>query len=178
MNIIEEITYFKIQYREWFYYAKQNNRIVKNNPKMFENDIYNPILSSAFNKDSILEKCISSKNAIKEVERSHSPISYVNKINIILISIQACIYGTIITSIMPVIPNYFKSNYNYDFNSLFLIPLIIVYFGQLLPFTIYSIIDNIDKKNNFMKLSYIISYALILLSSLLLLFSVLLSFLT
>ena len=170
LDIIEEITYFKIQYREWFYYAKQNNRIVKNNPKMFENDIYNPILSSAFNKDSILEKCISSKNAIKEVERSHSPISYVNKINIILISIQACIYGTIITSIMPVIPNYFKSNYNYDFNSLFLIPLIIVYFGQLLPFTIYSIIDNIDKKNNFMKLSYIISYALILLSSLLLLF--------
>jgi len=170
LDIIEEITYFKIQYREWFYYAKQNDRIVKNNPKMFENDIYNPILSSAFNKDSILEKCISSKNAIKEVERSHSPISYVNKINILLISIQACTYGTIITSIMPVIPNYFKSNYNYDFKSLFLIPLIIVYFGQLLPFTLYSIIDNIDKKNNFMKLSYIISYVLILLSSFLLLF--------
>ena len=170
LDIIEEITYFKIQYREWFYYAKQNDRIVKNNPTIFENDIYNPILSSAFNKDSIIEKCISSKNAIKEVERSHSPISYVNKINVILISIQACIYGTIITSIMPVIPIYFKSNYNYDFKSLFLIPLIIVYFGQLLPFTLYSIIDNIDKKNNFMKLSYIISYALILLSSLLLFF--------
>ena len=170
LDIIEEITYFKIQYREWFYYAKQNDRIVKNNPAMYENDIYNPILSSAFNKDSILEKCISSKNAIKEVERSHSPISYINKVNIILICIQACIYGTIITSIMPVIPNYFKSNYNYDFKSLFLIPLIIVYFGQLLPSSLYSIIDSIDKRNNYIKLSYIISYTLILLSSFLLLF--------
>ena len=170
LDIIEEITYFKIQYREWFYYAKKNGRIVKNNPQTFENDIYNPILSSSFNKDSILEKFISSKTAMKEVERSHSPISYVNKINIILVSIQACIYGTIITSIMPVMPNFFKSNYNYDFKPIFLIPLIIVFFGQLLPFTLYSLIDNIDKDNSFMKISYTISYILILLSSLLLLF--------
>ena len=35
LNNIDEITYFKIQYREWFYYAKHNNRIVKNNPLIF-----------------------------------------------------------------------------------------------------------------------------------------------
>ena len=46
LDCIDELTYFKIQYREWFYYAKQNDRIVKNNPTIYENDIYNPVLSS------------------------------------------------------------------------------------------------------------------------------------
>ena len=69
LDCIDELTYFKIQYREWFYYAKLNDRIVKNNPAIYENDIYNPVLSSTYYKDSILEKCISNPDAIQEIKK-------------------------------------------------------------------------------------------------------------
>ena len=172
LDMIDELTYFKIQYREWFYYAKQNQRIVKNNPKIYENDIYNPILSSTYNKDSLLEKCISSKNAIKEVEKSQSRLSHGNTTNLALIYIQACLYGSLITSIFPILPNYFEKICKYYFDSFFLIPLIVTYCGQLLPYTLFIFLDNKDKKNNFMYFSYMISYVLIFLSSLLFFFVV------
>ena len=170
LDTIDELTYFKIQYREWFYYAKQNERLVKNKPKIFENDIFNPILSSTYYKDSPLEKCITSKNALKEVEKSQSPLSHSNTINLILIYIQACIYGTILTGILPVIPNYFWTYFNTYSKALFLIPLIITYIANLLPFTFFVFIDYIDKKNFYLKISYLISYVLILISSILLYF--------
>mgnify|MGYP002624499578 CR=1 FL=1 len=172
LDMIDELTYFKIQYREWFYYAKQNQRLVKNNPKIFENDIFNPILSSTYDKDSLLEKCISSKNAMKEVERSQSSLSHSNKTNLILIYIQACFYGSLITSIFPILPSYFEQIAKHYFESFFLISLIITYCGQLLPYTLFVFLDSKDKKNNFMYFSYIISYVLIFLSSLLFFFVV------
>ena len=172
LDMIDELTYFKIQYREWFYYAKQNQRIVKNNPKIFENDIYNPILSATYNKDSLLEKCISSENAIKEVERSQSSLSHSNKTNLILIYIQACFYGSLLTSIFPILPNFFEKICKHYFDSFFLISLIATYFGQLLPYTLFVFLDNKDKANNFMYFSYIISYFLIFVSSLLFFFVV------
>ena len=168
LDSIDELTYFKIQYREWFYYAKQNERLVKNNPKIFENDIYNPILSSTYHKDSLLEKCIASKNALKEVERSQSPLSHSNKTNLILIYIQAVIYGSMLTNIFPIISNYFDLYIQSDFKTLFLVPLILTYVGYLLPYTLFVYIDDIDKNNIFMQISYIISYVLILVSSFLL----------
>jgi hypothetical protein len=127
LDSIDELTYFKIQYREWFYYAKQNDRLVKNNPKIFENDIYNPVLSSTYHKDSLLEKCISSKNAFREVERSQSPLSHSNNTNLILIYIQAALYNSMITNILPVISNYFANNNIEglkDFKTTFLVPII------------------------------------------------------
>ena len=172
LDMIDELTYFKIQYREWFYYAKQNQRIVKNNPKIFENDIYNPILSATYNKDSLLEKCISSQNAMKEVERSQSSLSHSNKTNLILIYIQACFYGTLLTSIFPILPYYFEKICRHYFDSFFLISLIVTYCGQLLPYTLFVFLDNKDKSNNFMYFSYLISYFLIFLSSLLFFFIV------
>ena len=174
LDSIDELTYFKIQYREWFYYAKQNERLVKNNPKIFENDIYNPVLSSTYHKDSLLEKCISSKSAFEEVGRSQSPLSHSNKTNLILIYIHAALYNTMITNIFPVISNYFnlyiKDEVNDNFKTFFLIPLIITYVSQIVPFVVFSYIDNIDRKNFLMKISYIISYCLIFLSSFLLIF--------
>ena len=172
LDMIDELTYFKIQYREWFYYAKQNQRIVKNNPKIFENDIYNPILSATYNKDSLLEKCISSENAIKEVERSQSSLSHSNKTNLILIYIQACFYGSLLTSIFPILPNFFEKICKHYFDSFFLVSLIATYCGQLLPYTLFVFLDNKDKANNFMYFSYIISYFLIFVSSLLFFFVV------
>ena len=170
LDRIDELTYFKIQYREWFYYAKQNDRLVKNNPKIFENDIFNPVLSSTYHKDSLLEKCISSKNAFKEVERSQSPLSHSNKTNLILIYIQGGFYGTMLTSIFSNISNYFKKYINSEEPTIFIIPLICTYLAYLLPYTLFIYIEKIDKKNFFMNLSYIISYILIAISSILLFF--------
>ena len=171
LDRIDELTYFKIQYREWFYYAKQKDRLVKNNPKIFENDIYNPVLSSTYHKDSLLEKCISSKNALKEVERSQSPLSHSNKTNLIFIYIHSFIYGTMLTNILPVISNYFNTKIISENRGLFLIPLILTYLSYLLPYTIYIYVDYVDKNNFFMNISYIISYILLLLSSFLLFFT-------
>ena len=161
LDSIDELTYFKIQYREWFYYAKQNERLVKNNPKIFINDIYNPVLSSTYHKDSLLEKCISSKNALKEVERSQSPLSHSNKTNLFFIYIHAAIYNTMITNIFPVISNYFNL-YIHDkdedeeenkFKTLFLVPLIVTYVSQIVPFAFFAYVDRIDRRNFFMKIS-------------------------
>ena len=177
LDSIDELTYFKIQYREWFYYAKQNERLVKNNPKIFENDIYNPVLSSTYHKDSLLEKCISSKNAFKEVERSQSPLSHSNKTNLIFILIHAAIYNKMITSIFPVISNYFdlyiqpkEEENKIKLKTLFLVPLIATYVGQMASFVFFSYVDPIDKKNFFMKITYMVSYCFIFISSILLIF--------
>ena len=167
---IDELTYFKIQYREWFYYAKLNKRLVKNNPKIFENDIYNPVLSSTYHKDSLLEKCISSKNALKEIEHSQSPLSHSNTINLILIFVQAAVYNTMLTNILPVISNYFYTYIPNEFNTLFLLPIITTYISYLFPYTLFVYLDIIDKNNVLMQISYIISYILIFISSLILVF--------
>ena len=139
LDCIDELTYFKIQYREWFYYAKLNDRIVKNNPAIYENDIYNPVLSSTYYKDSILEKCISNPDAIQEIKKSQSPLSHSNFINLILLYIHSCFYGSMLTNIFPLIPNYFDKYLINDteFKGLFLLPLIVTYLGYLVPYTIF-----------------------------------------
>lgn len=170
LDSVDELTYFKIQYREWFYYAKHNERIVKKNPQIFENDIFNPVLSSTYYKDSLLEKCISSKNALKEVERSQSPLSHSNKTNVALIYIQAAIYNSMITNIFPVISSFFNKNINTDFKKLFLVPIILTFVSYLFPYTLFVCYSNKDKYNTFLKISYIISYILMFISSFLLIF--------
>ena len=171
LDDLDELTYFKVQYREWFYYAKQNDRIVKNNPTIYENDIYNPVLSSTYVKDSILEKCISNPNAIKEIKKNHSPLSFSNKTNLILLYIHSCIYGTMITNIFPLIPNYFD-NYvkKNNFKTYFLLPLIVTYIAYLIPYTIFVQINYLDKRNTFMNISFLLSYILIFISSIILIF--------
>ena len=162
-RIDDDLTYFKIQYREWFYYAKHNDRLVKNNPKIFENDIYNPVLSSTYYKDSLLEKCISSKRASKEVEHSQSPLSHSNTTNLKFIYLQAVLYGTMLTNILPIISNIYDS-------SLFIVPLICTYAAYLLPYIFFIYIDKLDKTNFYLNISYYISYSLLIISSLLLIF--------
>ena len=172
LDSIDELTYFKIQYREWFYYAKLNDRIVKNNPTIYENDIYNPVLSSTYYKDSILEKCISNPDAIKEIKKSQSPLSHSNYINLILLNIHSCFYGSMLTNIFPLIPNYFR-NYliNEDgFKGLFLMPLIVTYIGYLIPYSIFVKFNYKDKYNTYMSISYILSYILMFFSSVILVF--------
>ena len=171
LDNIDELTYFKIQYREWFYYAKQNERIVKNNPTIYENDIFNPVLSSTYYKDSILEKCISNPDAVKEIKKSQSPLSHSNNTNLILLYIHSCIYGSMLTNIFPLIPNYFD-NYakNEDFKTFYLLPLIVTYVAYLIPYTIFLKLNYKDKNNTYLNISYILSYLLLFISSLVLIF--------
>ena len=171
LDCIDELTYFKIQYREWFYYAKQNDRIVKNNPTIYENDIYNPVLSSTYHKDSILEKCVSNPDAIKEIKKSQSPLSHSNSTNLILLYIHSCLYGSMLTNILPLIPNYFSSYIKMDFKPLFILPLIVTYAVYLIPYSIFVKFNQRDKYNIYMNISYIISYVFIFFSSFLLTFS-------
>ena len=170
LDSIDELTYFKIQYREWFYYAKFNERIVKNNPTIYENDIYNPVLSATYHKDSILEKCISNPNAIKEIKKSQSPLSKSNFKNVILLYIYSAFYGAMLTNILPLIPNYFDTYIKTSFKTLFLLPLILTYSGYMIPYTIFTSVNYRDKYNTYMNVSFILSYILIFLSSLVLTF--------
>ena len=170
LDDIDELTYFKIQYREWFYYAKQNQRIVKNNPTIYENDIYNPVLSSTYIKDSILEKCISFPLAVKEIEKSQSPLSHSNKTNLYLLYIYCFIYGSFITNIFPLIPNYFSNYIQKDLKTLYLLPIILTYTAELIPYSIFIKINYLDKNNTLMRFSFIISYLFICISSLILIY--------
>ena len=170
LDSIDELTYFKIQYREWFYYAKLNERIVKNNPTIYENDIYNPVLSATYHKDSILEKCISNPDAIKEIKKSQSPLSKSNFKNLILLYIYSAFYGAMLTNILPLIPNYFNKNVGTTEFTIYLLPLIATYSGYMIPYTIFTHVNYRDKYNTYMNISYILSYILIFLSSLMITF--------
>ena len=170
LDTIDELTYFKIQYREWFYYAKLNERIVKNNPTIYENDIYNPVLSATYHKDSILEKCISNPDAIKEIKKSQSPLSKSNFKNLILLYIYSAFYGAMLTNILPLIPYYIKTTMKISHPTAFLLPLILTYSGYMIPYTIFTNVNYRDKYNTYMNISYTLSYILIFLSSLVITF--------
>ena len=99
---IDELIYFKIQYKEWFYFLKNDNAIISNS-KLFTNLMFNPILFSAYYKDDLMNKFISRKDAIKEIEEIQVPLSLANKINISLIFIQTFFYNTLISGIYPLL---------------------------------------------------------------------------
>ena len=62
MKEIDEFTYFKIQYGDWFYYIKEeNDKLTKHNQKLLENDIFNPNLSASYKCDNIIMKFLSKK---------------------------------------------------------------------------------------------------------------------
>ena len=75
----DDLTYFKIQYGDWFYFLDEDECPLKQREKFLENAIFNPILSSTFRKDNIISKFISNKKCLEEVEKLQSKISiYIN----------------------------------------------------------------------------------------------------
>ena len=52
---IDELIYFKIQYKEWFYFIKKN-AVMKKQSNLYKNLMFNPILFSAYHKDDIMNK--------------------------------------------------------------------------------------------------------------------------
>ena len=100
---IDEIIDFKIQYKEWFSFIKKGNKLVKNNPTLLENDIFNPLLSSTNYKDSLIEKFLSTNRAFYEIEDVQISVSDLNERNMKLILLHKFFYNTLLTCLIPII---------------------------------------------------------------------------
>ena len=157
MKEIDEFTYFKIQYGDWFYYIKEeNDKLTKHNQKLLENDIFNPILSASYKDDNIIMKFLSKKKEIKEAQVK---MSLLNKINITFIIIHSFFYNTLVTCIYPSLFIYIKhKNYNHIYSFLTIV------FTYLSSFFFMIIYHNTDINN--IKITNNISYILLFIGSL------------
>ena len=99
---IDEIIYYRIQYKEWFYFTKKNLQIISES-KLFKNLMFNPLLFSAYYKDDLMNKFLSRKEEIKEVENMQISMTSSNKLNITLILIHYFFYNTLISGIYPLL---------------------------------------------------------------------------
>ena len=154
---IDELIYFKIQYKEWFYFRKKD-KLVSTESKLYKNIMFNPILFSAYHKDDLMHKFLSRKEQIKDIEYMQLPLSFKNKINLILIFIHTFFYNTLISGIYPLL---FYSIDNTIIKYSFLI-ISSTYFCSYFSILFYHYFGL--KR---IKCAYIISYILFFISSLL-----------
>ena len=162
---IDRLIYFKIQYKEWFYFIKKN-ALQKTKSKLYQNLMFNPILLSPFAEDDIVKKFLPRKDQIKDIEKIQNPLSLSNKINIVLIFVQAFFYNTLISMIYPlqfvymrhIIDNFGKDN-NLDEYSFLIIAS--TYICSLFSILIYHLFGS--KR---IKLSFILSYIFFFIGSL------------
>ena len=154
MQEIDELTYFKIQYGDWFYYlTEENDKLTKHSQKLLENDIFNPILSASFKNDNIIMKFLSKKDGGSEIKGAQIAISLFNKFNIILIIIHSFFYNTLVTCIYPLLFIYIKQK-----NDQHIYSFIIIVFTYFSSFFFMIVYHNTKVKN--IKTIYIISYIL------------------
>ena len=151
---IDESIYFKIQYKEWFYFTRKDASIISNS-NLFKNLMFNPILFSAYHKDDLMNKFLSRKEDIKEVEQIQIPLSIENKINITLIFIQTFFYNTLISGIYPLLFEFLGESNGKTF-----IPYSLLIIASTYLFSYFSIMfyHYFGTKN--IKLAYSISYLL------------------
>ena len=157
---IDELIYFKIQYKEWFYFTKKDSPIISNS-NFFKNLMFNPILFSAYHKDDLMNKFLSRKEAIKEIEQIQIPLSRCNKINITLIFIQTFFYNTLISGIYPLLFEYMGETNDPGY-----IPYSLLIIASTYVFSYFSIMfyHYFGTKN--IKCAYTISYFLFCFGSL------------
>ena len=156
---IDESIYFKIQYKEWFYFTRKDASIISNS-NLFKNLMFNPILFSAYHKDDLMNKFLSRKEDIKEVEQIQIPLSIENKINITLIFIQTFFYNTLISGIYPLLFEFLGESNGKTF-----IPYSLLIIASTYLFSYFSIMfyHYFGSKN--IKLAYSISYLLFAIGS-------------
>ena len=169
---IDELTFFKAQYQDWIDYSSGRNTLRKGF-KYFENDIFNPILSASYNKDNLLDKFLSTKEAFSAAKKIQSEITPENKRNIILLMVQTFFYNSLLTCIFPIIYyyEYVRSLGDEDsiLNDLWFVNLLlfaivsITYISQFL--SIFFFYNYTSRKN--IKLSYLLSYIFTFIGSLL-----------
>ena len=153
---IDELTYFKIQYGDWFYYLKEeNDKLTKHSQRLLENDIFNPILSSPYKNDNIVMKFLSKKDGGNEIYRAQKTMSLLNKINIIFLIIHSFFYNTLVTCIYPLLFIYIKHKNNEHIYSF--LTIVFTYFSSFFFMIIYhnTNINNIKITNN---ISYILLF--------------------
>ena len=156
---IDELIYFKIQYKEWFYFRKKD-ALITTKSNLYKNIMYNPILFSAYHKDDLMNKFLSRKEEIKEVEEVQLPLSIRNKINLVLIFIHSFFYNTLISGIYPILFLYFEDKGEKQTRFSLLI-ISSTYISSYFSILIYHCFGS--KK---IKIVYIISYFLFLVGSL------------
>ena len=117
--------------------------------------MFNPILFSAYHKDDLMNKFLSRKEDIKEVEQIQIPLSIENKINITLIFIQTFFYNTLISGIYPLLFEFLGESNGKTF-----IPYSLLIIASTYLFSYFSIMfyHYFGTKN--IKLAYSISYLL------------------
>ena len=174
---IEELAYFKTQYQEWVDFIGGRNTIRKGF-KFFENDIFNPILSSSYYRDNLLDKFLTTKEAFKEAKNMQNSITIENKRNIILLLVQAFFYNSLLSCIFPILYyyEYIRSldSENKNYNSLWFVNMFLflvvcsTYFAQFL--SIFFFYNYTSKKQ--IKSSYLLSYTFIFLGSILYILSI------
>ena len=157
---IDELIYFKIQYKEWFYFRKKD-ALITTKSNLYKNLMYNPILFSAYHKDDLMNKFLSRKEEIKEVEEVQLPLSIRNKINIVLIFIHSFFYNTLISGIYPILFLFLEQKETIQTRFSLLI-ISSTYISSYFSILIYHCFGS--KK---IKIVYIISYFLFLVGSLL-----------
>lgn len=123
--------------------------------------MYNPILFSAYHKDDLMNKFLSRKEEIKEVEEVQLPLSIRNKINIVLIFIHSFFYNTLISGIYPILFLFLEQKETIQTRFSLLI-ISSTYISSYFSILIYHCFGS--KK---IKIVYIISYFLFLVGSLL-----------
>ena len=155
---IDELIYFKIQYKEWFYFRKKD-ALITTKSNLYKNIMYNPILFSAYHKDDLMNKFLSRKEEIKEVEEVQLPLSIRNKINIVLIFIHSFFYNTLISGIYPILFLYMENNGDKQTRFSLLI-ISSTYISSYFSILLYHCFGS--KK---IKIVYIISYFLFLIGS-------------
>ena len=174
---IEELIYFKAQYKDWTDYIDGRSTI-KKGFKYFENDIFNPILSSSYDKDNLLDKFLSTKEAFNEAKNLQNKITPVNRRNMLLIFIHTFFSSSLLTCIFPVLYYYeyirslgdeVKIYKEIWFINLFLFFVVSsTYFAQFL--SIFFFYNYTSRKK--IKFSFLLSYTFIFIGSILYILSI------
>ena len=159
MKEIDELTYFKIQYGDWFYYLKEeNDKLTKHDQKLLENDIFNPILSASYKNDNIINKFLSKKDGGTELKNAQIPMSLFNKTNICFIIFHTFFYNTLITCIYPLLFLYIKHIEEKKVKHIYsFLIIVLTYLSSFFFMIIYHTtnITNIKKTN---MISYVLSF--------------------
>ncbi|MCQ2817896.1 MAG: MFS transporter [archaeon] len=139
---------YQVKNKDWFYYIREGEKIVKNNPDSLKNDIYNPLLSSNISQDELLGKLLGSR-AKRKLSKVDLKISLVNKINVILCLIHSLFSTSLHTVIIPSAHIYLKK-INYE-------QLFVVVWALVPLFSLFSIFIFHQFKDVNYKLSFLMS---------------------
>ena len=156
---IDEIIYFRIQYKEWFYYTKKESQIISQS-KLFKNLMFNPILFSAYHKDDLMNKFLSRKEEIKDIEKMQIAMTLNNKINMVLIFIHNFFYNTLISGIYPLLFELMGETKDKSF-----IPYSLLIIASTYLFSYFSIIFHNCFGNKNIRTAYVVSYIFFMLGS-------------